>query len=155
MKYKFILFLIIALILPIKITAEEDTSNNIYLYLTEKKVCSNRANKCWPVAIGRTQNKTPNLPGPHYVLTKYTNGFIWKNPFTGQVFPKGKHNLGNIWIHILTTKEGIDIGFHQTPEPNIPLNKQESLGGCVRMHEKDIEEFVKTIHYLDEIHIKG
>lgn len=127
--------------------------NEIHLNLTKKEVCSNKANKCWPVALGRNNNKTPNIKGPHYVLTHHKNGFVWQNPFTKQVFSKNAHNLGNIWIGILTTKEGIAIGFHQTPTPNIPLSQQESLGGCVRMMPKDIKEFSSYVHYLDLIYI--
>jgi hypothetical protein len=126
---------------------------HIYLNLLSKEVCSVRANKCWPVALGRSQNKTPNIEGPHYVLTHYKKGFDWINPFTRQFYKKGTHNLGDIWIGILTTKEGIAIGFHTTPTPNIPLGQQESLGGCVRMNLKDILEFSNNVHYLDEIYI--
>lgn len=132
---------------------ESKDATNIYLKLLSKEVCSNRANKCWPVALGRASNKTPNIKGPHYVLTHYTNGFNWKNPFTGVVYKKGQHNLGNIWIQILTTDKGIAIGFHETPTPNIPLSQQESLGGCVRMTDKDIKEFSSYVNYLDKIYI--
>lgn len=138
-----------------KVHANETKNlTHIYLNLTNKTVCSNRANKCWPVALGNKSHPTPNIKGPHYILTKYTNGFNWKNPFTGQVYERGTHNLGNIWIGILTTEKGIAVGFHTTPTPNIPLNKQESKGGCVRMMPKDIQEFATYVNYLDAVFIE-
>ncbi len=152
MKYKLIVFVLILFnIMTFK--AHSSNANEIYLKLLSKEVCSNRANKCWPVALGRASNKTPNIYGPHYVYRHYKEGFTWQNPFTKQIFKKGSHNLGNIWIGILTTNKNIEIGFHQTPSPNIPLNKQESLGGCVRMMPKDIKEFSSYVNYLDKIYI--
>jgi lipoprotein-anchoring transpeptidase ErfK/SrfK len=154
MKHRFIILIILLLhITTLRVLSEEDKTNHIYLKLLSKEVCSNRANKCWPVALGRASNKTPNIYGPHYVLRHYKNGFTWQNPFTKQIFTKQKHNLGNIWIGILSTEKGTEIGFHTTPTPNIPLSKQESLGGCVRMKSKDIKEFSSFVNYLDKIYI--
>lgn len=154
MKYKLIVFLLLIFHLTtLKTLSVEDKSNEIYLKLVSKEVCSNRANKCWPVATGRKENRTPNIYGPHFVLSKHTNGFNWQNPFTKKIYKKGTHNLGNIWIGILTTKDNIAIGFHKTPTPNIPLSNQESLGGCLRMTEKDIIEFSSYVNLLDEIYI--
>lgn len=127
--------------------------NHIYLNLSKKAVCSNRVSKCWPVALGNKANPTPYVKGPHYVTIKKTKGFIWQNPFTKQIFPAGTHNLGNIWIGIVKQSNGIEVGFHTTPTPNIPLNEQSSLGGCVRMTAKDILEFSNNVNYLDEIYI--
>lgn len=149
--------LIVALILfntnILSVWASDLKEDEIHLNLSKKEVCSNRANKCWSVALGRNSNKTPNIKGPHYVLTHYKNGFVWQNPFTKKIYGKGQHNLGDIWISILTTKENIVVGFHQTPTPNIPLNQQESLGGCVRLMPKDMVEFSSYVNYLDKIYI--
>lgn len=137
-----------------KVGAElNNKENEIHLNLTTKQVCSNRANKCWPVAIGNKTNPTPYRTEPYYILTHYKNGFDWQNPFTKQIYSKGTHNLGNIWIGITNLPNGISIGFHTTPTPSIPLNKQESLGGCVRMNPKDILEFSNNVEYLDKIYV--
>ena len=130
------------------ITNDED---HIYLNFVRKEVCSNRARKCWPVAFGNKLNPTPFIEGPTYVLTHYRNGFSWRNPFTGQVYKAGTHNLGNIWIEY--SKVGsIQIGFHETPYKNIPITQQESKGGCIRMTAIDIKEFSANVKYLDKIY---
>jgi lipoprotein-anchoring transpeptidase ErfK/SrfK len=143
--------LLFIIIFSAKVEAVEDTSNHIYLNLKKKEVCSNRANKCWPVALGRSSHPTPNIEGPTFITTIHRNGFNWSDPFSGKYFKKGTHNLGNIWIGF-TNVGPINIGFHQTPTPNIALSNQESLGGCIRMYPKDIKEFSSYVNYLDEVY---
>jgi len=149
------LFILLLLLLPLYVSpasAQNQNINSIYLHLTSKVVCSTKADKCWPVATGNKTHPTP-LGGPFFVLTKYTHGFTWQNPFTKQIFEKNSHPLGPIWIGILTTTQGIHIGFHQTPTPSISLSQQESLGGCVRMSPSDILEFSSFVTYFDPIYI--
>jgi lipoprotein-anchoring transpeptidase ErfK/SrfK len=152
MKNIIFILAVLSIFIPIKVRAEvQKDTNHIYLNFVRKEVCSNRAKKCWPVAFGDKYHPTPIIEGPTFILNHYKNGFTWRNPFTGVVYKPGTHNLGNIWIQY-TKVNGIDIGFHTTPYPLIPLSQQESKGGCIRMNAKDIKEFSDNIEYLDEIY---
>lgn len=113
MKYirlALITFLIVLLSHTSPVLGVQPDENHIYLNFTRKEVCSNRARKCWPVALGNSTNPTPFIEGPTYVLGIRRNGFDWRNPFTGRLFKAGTHNLGSIWIQY-TRVNGIDIGL--------------------------------------------
>jgi len=151
MKYIKLSLITLLIVLLSHTPAFSNDDNHIYLNFTRKEVCSDRARKCWPVALGNSSNPTPFIEGPTYVLDIRRNGFTWSNPFTGKVYRPGTHNLGNIWVQY-TQVDGIHIGFHQTPYPSIPLSQQQSRGGCIRMSSTDIKEFASYVRYLDEIY---
>ena len=153
------IFLLLLLLLPSKaINAETKESKRVNIYYDQNMVCIQRTNKCWAFAKGKSSHPTPTWEESRYLITHITNGFRWQNPLTGQVFNKGTHNLGDIWIEFyrdedpLSKTYGWTFGFHQSPYLNIPLSQQESYG-CLRMTPKDIKEFSSELKYFDEFYI--
>lgn len=136
---------------PVSLAAEQPTlitnpsSNSVTqttrleISLRRRQVTVYRENKpikSYPIAIGRKGWETPT--GNFQVLQMIQNP-KWIHPFTGEAIPGGdpENPLGHYWIGFWTN--GKDwVGFHGTPNP-------ESVGraashGCVRMHNKDVEE---------------
>jgi|SRR5919199_1924714 lipoprotein-anchoring transpeptidase ErfK/SrfK len=101
----------------------------------------NRPIKSYPVAVGRKGWETPT--GNFKVIQLLENP-TWIHPLTGQAIPGGEpeNPLGHYWIGFWTN--GKDwIGLHGTPNP-------ESVGkaashGCIRMHNKDVEELFRQV----------
>jgi lipoprotein-anchoring transpeptidase ErfK/SrfK len=101
----------------------------------------NRPIKSYPVAVGRKGWETPT--GNFQVIEMIQNP-KWIHPFTGEAIPGGdpENPLGHYWIGFWTN--GKDwIGLHGTPNP-------ESVGkaashGCIRMHNKDVEELFHQV----------
>jgi lipoprotein-anchoring transpeptidase ErfK/SrfK len=97
--------------------------------------------KSYPIAIGRKGWETPT--GNFQVMQMLENP-RWINPLTNEAIPGGdpENPLGHYWIGFWT--DGKDwIGFHGTPNP-------ESVGkaashGCIRMHNKDVEELFHQV----------
>ena len=146
-----VIITVFATLFNAKLALSKNDDNIIYLNFTRREVCSNRAKKCWPVALGNKNNPTPFIENPVHVLSIRRQGFTWINPFTGVKYAPGNHDLGSIWIQY-TTYKGVDIGFHETPNKNVDIRNQQSLGGCIRMNKKDIIEFSKYVKYLDKIY---
>lgn len=102
----------------------------------------NRPIKSYPVAVGRKGWETPT--GNFQVIEMIQNP-KWIHPFTGEAIPGGdpENPLGHYWIGFWTN--GKDwIGLHGTPNP-------ESVGkaashGCIRMHNKDVEELFHQVN---------
>ena len=137
--------------LPMSVKAQE--SKRVNIYYDRNMVCIQRTNKCWAFAKGKSSYPTPTWEGPQYLTTHIKNGFAWQNPLTGQIFNKGNHNLGNIWIQFYEDKKTEwSYGFHQSPYPNVPLSQQESHG-CLRMTPHDIKDFSNSLEYFDEFYI--
>lgn len=97
--------------------------------------------KSYPVAVGRPGWETPT--GVFQVQSMIRDP-AWKNPFNDSVIPGGhaRNPLGRRWIGFWSDGKNW-IGLHGTPNP-------ESVGhaishGCVRMHNRDIEELFETI----------
>lgn len=133
--------------------AQASTKQKINIYYDRDIVCISSTNECWSFAKGKSAYPTPTWEGPRPLLVHIKNGFNWRNPLTGQVFKKGTHALGNIWIEFYTDPStGWRFGFHQTPYPNIPLSQQESHG-CLRMTLEDLLDFSSKINYYDEFYI--
>ena len=133
-------------------------SKRINIYIDRNMVCVQRSNKCYAFAKGSKEYPTPTWEGPQYLTTHKKNGFRWQNPITGKIYEKGQHNLGDIWIQFYEDKDpnsktyGWAFGFHETPEPNVPLHLQESHG-CGRKTAEDIRNFSAELRYLDEFYI--
>lgn len=136
-------------VLVTKVSA--DSNNKVFINLTKREICSQRLDKCFPIAIGSAQYPSPKSPGPHYVLDHRKNGFDWVNPLNGKLYPKGTHNLGDIWITVLEDETGI-YGIHTTPDQSTALEDQWSHG-CFRMYANDLQELSDSIMYFDEIYI--
>lgn len=157
-QFIFILTFISTLLSNKTTYAETKTPNRINIYIDRDIVCISPSNKCWPFAKGRSEYPTPIWEGAQELTTHYKNGFIWKNPLTGKVYPKGQHNLGNIWIQFYEDTDPKSktylwsYGIHETPYPNIPLSQQESHG-CLRMTAEDIKSFSESINYFDKFYI--
>lgn len=148
-----------SLILALQTKGEaNEESNRVNIYLDKNMVCVHRSNKCWSFAKGSSEYPTPTWEGPEYLTTHIKNGFSWRNPLTGQVFNKGTHNLGNIWVEFYRDNNpssktyNWSFGFHQSPYPNTPLSQQQSHG-CLRMTPQDLKEFSNSLNYLDEFYI--
>lgn len=97
--------------------------------------------KSYPVAVGRPGWETPT--GVFQVQSMIEDP-AWKNPFNGSVIAGGhaRNPLGRRWIGFWSDGKNW-IGFHGTPNP-------ESIGhavshGCVRMHNRDIEDLFARI----------
>ena len=134
-------------------TVLSNESKRVNIYYDKNIVCVQRSNKCYAFAKGKASYPTPTWEGPQYLTTHITNGFAWQNPLTGKVYPKGTHNLGDIWIQFYhDDKTGWSFGVHQTPEPNKPLSQQESHG-CLRMNYTDLVNFSNELEYFDEFYI--
>lgn len=97
--------------------------------------------KSYPVAVGRSGWETPI--GNFQVLQMLQNP-KWINPLTGETIPGGEpeNPLGQYWIGFWTN--GKDwIGFHGTPNPS-SVGRAASHG-CLRMHNKDVEDLFDQV----------
>jgi lipoprotein-anchoring transpeptidase ErfK/SrfK len=97
--------------------------------------------KTYPVAVGRSGWETPK--GNFQVLQMRQNP-KWINPLTDEAIPGGdpENPLGNYWIGFWTNGKNW-IGFHGTPNPSSV--GQAVSHGCVRMHNKDVEELFRQV----------
>ncbi|MBD3265457.1 L,D-transpeptidase family protein [bacterium] len=94
--------------------------------------------KWYPCGVGKLSYKTP--PGEYKIENKEQNP-VWYPPTGGIVNPGDPENaLGTRWMGI-----GNSLGIHGTNEPD-SIGKPESEG-CIRMHNKDVEELYKLITY--------
>ena len=108
------IFLLLLLLFPSEaINAETKESKRVNIYYDQNMVCVQRSNKCYAFAKGKVSYPTPTWEGPQYLTTHIKNGFAWQNPLTGKVYPKGTHNLGNIWIQFYhEDKTGWSFGLN-------------------------------------------
>ncbi len=97
----------------------------------------NKAIVCFPVAVGKYTSQTP--VGNFSVIDKEINP-TWIDPEDPSVrIASGKGNpLGYRWIGI-----GGNYGIHGTNHPD-SVGKYAS-GGCIRMHEANIEEIFRHV----------
>lgn len=128
---------------PVRLT---NVSSNLYSQPTRLEIDLSRRQvtlyyenmpvKSYPVAVGRPGWETPT--GDFQVMQMFQNP-IWINPLTGKQISGGhpQNPLGRYWIGFWTN--GRDwIGLHGTPDPH-SVGRAASHG-CIRMHNKDIEE---------------
>lgn len=92
------LFILFCILLSNTKLAQASTKQKINIYYDRNIVCISSTNECWSFAKGKSTYPTPTWEGPKPLLVHIKNGFSWRNPITGQVFNKGTHSLGNIWI---------------------------------------------------------
>ena len=92
--------------------------------------------KEYPIAVGAPASPTP--VGEFVVGVKQAEP-TWTTP-EGEVHKFGhpKNILGTRWIGFVETRERDGYGIHGTAEPNT-IGKNIS-NGCVRMHNRDVEE---------------
>ena len=92
--------------------------------------------KTYPIAIGAVDTKTPE--GEFIVINKVVNP-VWY--IMGEQYPPDspKNLLGSRWIGL--TQKG--YGIHGTRNPN-SIGKAASHG-CIRMHNRDVEEIFQWI----------
>lgn len=104
-----------------------------------------KVRKVFPVAIGAQQ--TPSPTGSFAVKTLVVKPTYYH---PGKVIPAGAGNpLGTRWIGLSTKGYGI----HGT-------NVESSIGkaashGCIRMHQKDLEELFASMQVGDQVEIRG
>lgn len=128
-------------------------SKRVNIYYDRNMVCIQRTNRCWAFAKGKASYPTPTWYGAQVLTTHIKNGFAWRNPLTKKVYPKGAHNLGDIWIEFYKDETtSWRFGFHETPYPNVPLSQQQSHG-CLRMTSYNIKDFSSQLKYFDEFYI--
>lgn len=72
----------------------------------------------------------------------------------GRVIPAGdpENILGTVWIGFEATEEVRGIGIHGTTEPE--TIGTEASAGCIRMHNKDVEDLVILIPRGTPVHIQ-
>lgn len=102
---------------------------------------NNNPIKTYPVAVGRAGWETPK--GSFKVMQMLQNP-KWINPLSGEAILGGdpENPLGRRWIGFWT--DGTNwIGLHGTPNPSSV--GQAVSHGCVRMHNKDIEELFTKV----------
>jgi len=106
--------------------------------------------KRYPVAVGRAGWETPL--GEFHIFQMVQDP-DWKHPLTGKVFRAGErgNELGHYWIGFWTNGK-ICAGFHGTPHPET-VGKSASHG-CIRMHEKDIEDLFAQIDLGTPVTVK-
>ncbi|XFA72914.1 L,D-transpeptidase [Thermosynechococcaceae cyanobacterium Okahandja] len=97
--------------------------------------------RTYPVAVGRPGWETPV---GQFQIQEMIRDPAWKNPFNGSVIAGGhpRNPLGRRWIGFWSDGKNW-IGLHGTPNP-------DSIGhaishGCVRMHNRDIEELFEKV----------
>jgi lipoprotein-anchoring transpeptidase ErfK/SrfK len=97
--------------------------------------------KSYPVAVGKAGWETPR--GKHAVILMLRNP-AWLSPFNGSLIRGGSPNnpLGRHWIGFWTDGKNT-IGFHGTPNPKSV--GQAVSHGCVRMHNRDIEDLFQKV----------
>lgn len=100
--------------------------------------------KQYPIAVGKKRTQTP--VGKFKILQMAKNP-AWKSPWTGKVTPPGLSNpLGTRWIRFFD-----GYGIHGN-------NDSKSIGtfashGCVRMHNRDVEELYNNVHIGMPVHV--
>lgn len=101
----------------------------------------NRLLKSYPVATGMNPAQTPE--GTFSIVVKIVNP-SWTNPRTGETIPGGvpRNPLGSRWLG-LSIGGGGQYGIHGTNQPG-SIGGHVSLG-CVRMHNKDVEELFRLL----------
>ena len=97
--------------------------------------------KTYSIAVGRAGWETPL--GIFHVFQMERDP-DWKHPLTGEIFAAGEpgNELGRYWIGFAKQSDNC-VGFHATPHPST-VGKSLSHG-CIRMHERDIEELLAQV----------
>ena len=97
--------------------------------------------KTYPVGVGRKGWETP--VGDFHVFQMVRNP-KWKHPLTEKIFKSGDpgNALGNYWIGFWTDGD-MSIGFHGTPQRHSV--GQASSHGCIRMHDRDVQELFSLV----------
>ena len=106
--------------------------------------------KEYAVGVGR-DNKTPN--GIFEIASqKMVKNPAWTAP-DGRVYPFGhpKNILGTRWIKFKETTAYNGYGIHGTTEPE-SIGKPSS-NGCIRMHNRDVEELFAMLNPGDKVTI--
>jgi lipoprotein-anchoring transpeptidase ErfK/SrfK len=126
------------------LTSSHAQSTRLEISLSRRRVTLYRGTtriKSYPVAIGRPGWETPT--GNFRVIQMKKNP-IWIHPWTGKAISGGhpRNPLGRYWIGFWTDGTNY-IGLHGTPNP-------ETIGravshGCVRMHNRDIEQLFSQV----------
>lgn len=99
--------------------------------------------KEYRVATGQDPKVTPE--GRFAVVFKTTFPG-WTNPKTGEFVPGGspKNPLGSRWLGLgVGNTKGRDYGIHGTNQPS-SIGQHITLG-CVRMHNRDVEELYPKV----------
>mgnify|MGYP001194211020 CR=1 FL=1 len=97
--------------------------------------------KTYRVATGKDPSLTPE--GTFTIVNKIPNP-SWTNPETGKTTPGGspRNPLGSRWLG-LSIGGGSKYGIHGTNQPG-SIGSHVSLG-CVRMHNRDVEELSRLV----------
>jgi lipoprotein-anchoring transpeptidase ErfK/SrfK len=124
----------------------DKSENRLRLYEDSKLL------KEYPVATGRSTALTPE--GTFRVVFKTWNP-SWTNPRTGQLVPGGspRNPLGSRWIGFdAGDGQGRSYGIHGTNDPS-SIGRHISLG-CVRMHNRDVQELYQLVPIGTRVTIK-
>lgn len=113
----------------------EKSANLLRLYENGKLL------KTYRVATGRDPSLTPE--GTFSIVNKIPQP-SWTSPETGETIPGGspRNPLGSRWLG-LSIGGGSRYGIHGTNQPS-SIGQHISLG-CVRMHNRDVEELARLV----------
>jgi len=113
------------------------SANTLRFYDGEKLI------KQYRVATGQDPRVTPE--GRFSIVFKTTDPG-WTNPKTGEFVPGGspRNPLGSRWLGLgVPGTQGRDYGIHGTNQP-WSIGQHITLG-CVRMHNRDVEELYPQV----------
>jgi lipoprotein-anchoring transpeptidase ErfK/SrfK len=101
--------------------------------------------RTFPVAVGTAISPSPT--GDFYIVNRVSNPTYYR---PGVVISAGRDNpIGTRWLGL--DRKG--YGIHGTNEPH-SIGKAASHG-CIRMRNRDIEQFFTLVRVGDAVHIRG
>ena len=131
---------------PGKLSLPKSLSKQAYIRVSKKTqllqvIDQNRVVASVPVSTGLGSKDTPE--GTFRIISKVPFPSYYGSPHLGRRSYPSKHPnnpLGTRWMQLNVGhfKTGVAIGLHGTDEPNL-VGKAIS-GGCVRMHNSDVEQ---------------
>jgi len=105
--------------------------------------------KRYPVGLG----KSGLTPSASFEVENLKENPDWYRPQGGVVPFGAKENpLGTRWIGFKDTPDDAGLGIHGNNDPD-SIGKDQSEG-CIRMHNKDVEELFTLVNYGTRVTIK-
>jgi lipoprotein-anchoring transpeptidase ErfK/SrfK len=148
MLSKLAMVVVAALVLAVRAMAQQAPKRIIVVSLEDHKlalVVDGQVKKVYPVAVGKPS--TPSPVGTFTIARRAANPTYHHN---GKTVPPGPGNpVGTRWM-------GLSIpgyGIHGTNEPK-SIGKAASHG-CIRMAQKDLEEFYELVQVGDTVELVG
>lgn len=145
--FSFAIFALIVQMLPTNHVFATEESRELVLNIPTlqlKLLKGGDIEKTYPVAVGKTLSQTP--VGNFKIINKVKNP-VWLPKEKPPVPPGPDNPLGNRWIGFY---EGYGIHGNNNPKS---IGTFVSLG-CIRLHNKDVEELFNLVKIGDSVKIK-